>query len=196
LGLRADAPGGGVVGLAAVVTLLLSGLGHGATVVQLTNEELTKRAEVILHGKCTAHVAKPGTGQTIVTEYTFEVIDFIKSGTATKSFVFQALGGKLEDRGYAISGAPVYAVDEEVILFLDAAHPKTGCRHAIGLAQGKFTVKQEQGSSKRYLVRDLGGLRLVDSKGNMVGIQSAEGPRLYLEPFLKEVRSYLESSKK
>ena len=32
---------------------------------------------------------------------------------------------------------------------------------------------------------------LVDKDGHVVALQSAEGPRVYLEPFLKEIKGYL-----
>jgi hypothetical protein len=127
-----------------------------------------------------------------VTDYQLEVVEFLKGGDSTAHvFSFTALGGRLKDRGFAISGSPQWTVGEECVIFLDVVHPKTGCRTAIGLAQGNFTVVSEQGSSKKHVVRELGGLRLVDKDGHVVALQSAEGPRVYLEPFLKEIKGYL-----
>lgn len=179
--------------IAVLALVALAALGEASTVLRFSNEELARRADVILHGKCTGLAARAGEGPIIITDYTFEVTTFVKGAPAdgaTKTFTFSALGGTLEGRGYAISGSPVYAKGEEVVLFLDAPHPKTGCRHAIGLAQGKFTAKEEAETKKKYLVRDLGGLRLVDRTGHVVDVKG-EGPRLYLEPFLEEVRAVL-----
>lgn len=183
-------------GRAIAVFAIATFLGSAAlasTVLRFSNDELTRRADVILHGKCTRAEPREGPNNMVLTDYEFDVIELVKGGDAhDKTFKFSALGGKRADgSGFAISGAPVYAVGEECVLFLDAPHPKNGCRTAIGLAQGKFTVKTEPGTSKKHVVRDLGGLRLVDRTGKLVGIQSADGPKLYLEPFLKEIKSYL-----
>ncbi len=181
----------------ALVTVLLASMAFGSTVLRFNNWQLTKRADVILHGKCTKATPRDGKNGMVVTDYEFEVIELIKGGDATspKTFTFTALGGKLEDHGTTISGSPTYTVGEESILFLDSVHPKTGCRTAIGLAQGKFAVKTEEGTSKKHLVRDLGGLRLVDQNGRLVGIQAADGPKLYLEVFMKEIKGYLQGTK-
>ena len=180
----------------ALVTVLLASMAFGSTVLRFNNWQLTKRADVILHGKCTKATPRDGKNGMVVTDYEFEVVELLKGGDATqKTLTFTALGGKLEDHGTTISGSPTYSVGEESILFLDSVHPKTGCRTAIGLAQGKFAVKTEEGTSKKHLVRDLGGLRLVDKDGRLVGIQAADGPKLYLEIFLKEIKGYLQGGK-
>jgi hypothetical protein len=179
--------------LLVVALVALAGLGEASTVLRFSNEELARRADVILLGKCTAMTARAGDGPVIFTEYTFDVAEFVKGapvGSSSKTFQFKALGGKLEDRGWVISGSATYGQDEECLVFLDAPHPKTGARHAIGLAQGKFSVKVESGTNKKYLVRDLGGLRVVDSVGKPV--DTKDGPRLYLDTFLKEIKGYLE----
>lgn len=180
-----------------LIAVFLAGVALGSTVLRFSNEELTKRADVIVHGKVTKSTARVGQNNMIVTDYELDVVELLKGGDKdAKTFKFSALGGRLEDRGFTISGAPTYDVGEECILFLDVVHPKTGCRTAIGLAQGKFTVKTEEGTTKKYLVRDLGGLRLVDPNGHVIGIQSADGPKLYLEVFVKEIKSYLAGGKK
>ncbi|MEZ0229713.1 MAG: hypothetical protein ACAI25_13880 [Planctomycetota bacterium] len=175
---------------------LLSGVALAATVLKLDNEQLAQRADVIVHGRCVKATPRPGPNPrlSVVTDYELEVTEFLKGGgdSAAKVFSFTALGGKLADgSGFTISGSPTYAVDDELILFLDAVHPQTGCRTAIGLGQGKFLVQAEPNTSKKHLVRDLGGLRLVDKDGRVVGIQAADGPKVYLEPFSKEIKSYV-----
>lgn len=173
--------------------LVLSGVALASTVLKLDDQELTRRADVIVHGKVTKATARSLDAKIVVTDYELDVIEFLKGGdSAARVFSFTSLGGKLQDgSGFAISGAPTYSVGEECILFLDVVHPKNGCRTAIGLAQGKFTVKTEPDTSKKHLVRDLGGLRLVDKDGRIVGIQAADGPKLYLEPFVKEIKAYV-----
>jgi len=178
--------------LALALTALLAAQSFGSTVLRFSNEELAKRADVIVHGKVTGQTCKAGEGPIIMTEYTLEVTELLKGGTAgAKTFTFLALGGTLDGKGYAISGSATYAADEEVLVFLDAVHPKTGCRHAIGLAQGKFTVKEEPESKKKFLVRDLGGLRMVDSAGKPIEVK-AETTKLYIDAFKKEIKGYLE----
>jgi hypothetical protein len=182
---------------AALLGVALTGVAAASTVLHFSNEELTKRADVIVHGKCTKATPREGYNKMIVTDYEFDVIELVKGKSDDKkTFRFTALGGKLADRGFLIHGSPSYQTGDECILFLDVPHPKTGCRTAIGLAQGKFAVVSEPGSSKKHLVRELGGLRLVDPNGQMVGIPSPDGPKLYLEEFLKEIKGYLAAPSK
>jgi hypothetical protein len=198
-------PRGNVVnraGRGIAIGLLLVGVAEGATVLKLSNEEITKRADVILHGKCTKKASRQDQdAKMVVTDYEFDVQELLKApadvNSSDKTFKFSILGGKLEDgSGTFISGYPTYSVDEECIVFLDKVHPKTHCRTSIGLAQGKFTVKKEADSSKKYLVRELGDLNLVDEHGRTVGIASKEGLKLYLEVFVKEIKGYLASGEK
>jgi hypothetical protein len=181
----------------AASTLMTASVGHGSTVLEFSHEELTRRADVILHGRCTSSHPKPGEGEIITTEYEFEVIEALK-GTLDKTFRFRALGGTIEGRTFGISGSPTYALDEEVVLFLDVAHPKTGCRHAIGLAQGKFSVREEADTRKKYLVRDLGGLQLTDAAGKVVkegGLEAETGNRLYLDAFVTTIKAFVAKAK-
>jgi|SRR5579871_6143706 len=181
--------------LTAFVFLVLAGTSAASTVLRMSNEDLAKRANTIFLGKCVEKEAK-AQGSFVVTEYVFEIEDSLKgSAEKGKRFTFKALGGTVGDKGYAISGAPTYAKDEEVVLFLDQEHPKTGCRHAIGLAQGKFTVKLDPETKKKHLVRDLGGLTFVDASGK-VDEKPAAGEKLELEAFLKEIRGHVEKARK
>ncbi len=182
--------------MAAVVLAALGAVGHASTVLQFSHEDLTRRADVIFHGRCTQALAKAGEGTIITTEYEFQVDEFLKGAPAgdAKTFRFRAIGGTLDGRTFQISGSPTYSLDEEVVLFLDVPHPKTQCRHAIGLAQGKFSVREDPESKKKYLVRDLGGLRLTDAAGKVVkegALEAEQDSRLYLESFLATIKSYL-----
>src|SRR5579863_6166316 len=110
------------VGRGIALVLALTGAALGSTVLKMSNEDLTKRADVIVHGKVTKSTPRQGPQNLIVTDYELDVTEFLKAPKDVKkddkTFKFSALGGKLGDRGFAISGAPIYSIDEECILFL------------------------------------------------------------------------------
>jgi hypothetical protein len=175
----------------ALVVLSSSPVGS-ATVLRLTDEELTERADVVLHGKCTGKTSRlPQDGSDLIyTEYTFDVLGRLKGDEGGgKTFTFRALGGVVGNRGLVISGAPVYTQGEEVIAFLDRPHEKTGCRHTIGLAQGKFRVVADESGAK-LLERDLDGLRVLDPRTGDA-MEPPKEPRRKLEPFVQLVRDTL-----
>jgi hypothetical protein len=179
---------------AAGVALCLTAVAAASTVLHFSDEELTKRADVIVHGKCTKATPREGFNKMVVTDYELEVIERIKGKADDKKFTFTTFGGKLADHGTLIHGSPTFEVGEECIVFLDVVDARSGCRTPIGLAQGKFSVRSDPGTSKKHLVRELGGLRLVDPNGRMVGIPSPDGPKIYLEEFVKEIKGYLTAS--
>ena len=185
----------GVVGLLALGSPALA-----STVLRLTNAELVKRAEVIVHGKCTGAVPRAGEDDQVVTDVTLSVSAFLKAPQnrdadgkpveAPKTFTFTTLGGRLADRGFAISGFPTFEAGEEVVLFLDVVHPKTKCRTVVGLSQGKFTVKADAATGTRLVTRDLGGVQLVDEAGKPVAVDGAFA-KLSLDALLSEIKSSL-----
>lgn len=143
--------------LVGLLVVLQAAPALATSVLRLTVDDLTDRAEVIVHGRCLSKQARQ-TPDGVVTDYRFAVIEGLK-GAARGELAFTAFGGVLGRRGSAIAGAPSYEVGEEVLVFLDAPNA-AGWRNAIGLAQGKFSIREVDG--RRLAYRNLEGLSVVD----------------------------------
>jgi hypothetical protein len=170
--------------LAAVALgLLVAGPALATTVLRFTREELTDRAEVIVHGTC-SDVRGRVTPSGVVTDVDLDVIDALK-GVSGPRFTFTTYGGVTPERGTFIAGAPTFRSGEEVVLFLDKRN-KDGCRLAIGMAQGKYTVREEAG--RKVALRNLTGLRFLDSAtGDVQEAASEEG--VPLADLLRDIRT-------
>lgn len=162
----------GVTGLG--LSVLLACVAVASTVLRFDADDLTDRATVILHGKVLTKTARSLGKGVIVTTYQVEVYKALKglsAEQAEKPFVFSAYGGVTAERGSGISGAANYSKDEEILVFLTGEN-KIGCRAAVGLAQGKYTIRKVKG--KKLAFRDLEGLRLMDQKSGAIEEAKAE----------------------
>lgn len=178
----------------ALVLVGLLGLAQPAdasTVLRFGTADLTDRAAVILHGKVSKLEAKDAGRGVIVTRYEINVYAAVK-GIQGKTFVFTSYGGVLGSRGSAISGAPKYQLNEEVLVFLSKTN-KYGWRAAIGLAQGKYTIRKVKG--KKMAFRDLEGLKLLDRRTGVVKKAKKE-QGVPLDSLLKSVKDRLKATKK
>ena len=181
-----------VASIAATACFVLASPGFAASVVKKSNKDLAQEAEVIVQGKVASTQARKGDGAFIFTDVTLDVTAFVKSGDVTqKTFKFSTIGGTLDGRTFGFSGIVSYSVGDEVLLFLEAPNPKTGCRYTIGVAQGKFMIRRDD-SGKVYLERELAGTQFSDAHGHLEPPSKSNEPKLLLDEFLKEIKGYLE----
>jgi hypothetical protein len=171
---------------ALAMTLLVIGPAVATTVLRFTLEELCERAELILHGTCTAAEARE-TPDGVMTDVTIEIASALK-GAPRGKFTFTAYGGKTEKRGTFIAGAPSFEVGEELLVFLDRKNDR-GFRLAIGMAQGKYTVREEDG--RKLATRNLAGLSFVDPATNEVSEADEPEQAVPLEDLLKTIKGHV-----
>jgi hypothetical protein len=124
-----------------ILCVLLAALGSSprATVlVPADLGELSRDARAIVRGRVaqldTQWTEDRGTIETIVT---LEVEGYIK-GSLGPTLRFRTPGGDLGRYRSIVVGAPEFAVDEHVVVFLGAYGPTVP--HVLGLSQGVFRV--------------------------------------------------------
>ena len=115
-------------------------------------------------------------------------------------------GGSYQGRTTVAPGMPVFRQNERVLLFLKR-NPKTGRYHIVGLSQGKFEIRREEGTDREYLVPSVGKVDLVPAlRGEAPTSQKAappagkpapsaedslgRQPRRYLEDVVGQVKAY------
>lgn len=111
--------------------------------------ELTRDARAIARGRVVAIDAQwTDDRRTIETLVTLEVERYLK-GSLGGTLQFRVPGGELGRFRSIVVGAPVFALDERVVVFLGAQGPSIP--HVLGLSQGVFRVAQA-GDRDRWMV--------------------------------------------
>jgi hypothetical protein len=171
--------------LGVAFVLLMAAPALATTVLRFSTQELTERADVILHGTCTAVTGRT-TPEGVVTDVELRVTRGLKNHSAA-TFSFSTYGGVTSERGTFIAGAPNFQVGEEVVVFLDRAN-RQGHRLAIGMSQGKYTVREEAG--RKLATRNLVGLRFVDPATGEVE-EAGQEQAVVLDDLLAAVEQHL-----
>jgi|GEM_PF-6757373 len=161
-----------VVALAAM--LVISPIRTAQAIVEpFTLEELTARATTILTGTVLNLNSRWKPGHTgLVTDVTVAVSRYIKGGHGQSQIVVTVPGGEVDGLVEEVSDVPVFALDQEVFLFL-----QEGDFQIVGWHQGKFTVHEGWVVEIGTPVEDL----IARIKQIMRGLPDP-GPRMAIEP--------------
>jgi len=135
-----------------LVTLGLHTLGgssaRATTMIPLDLPGLTARAEVVIAGRVTeTRCAWTADHEAIYTDVTVH-IDRVLAGPlrAGQELVIRREGGVVDGVGMKVFGAPSFAKNEEVVLFVER---RGGAHYVVGMAQGKLRVYTDASGHKR-----------------------------------------------
>lgn len=109
-------------------------------------------------------------------------------------------GGSYQGRTTVAPGMPMFRQHERVLLFLRRDR-KTGRYNIVGLSQGKFEIRREEGTDREYLVPSVGKVDLMPalSGEKPTTLKAAapsgedalgEQPRRYLDEAVRQVKAY------
>lgn len=164
-----------IIQLAPLVALLVAGGAHASVAVQYSFTELVGVADEIVHARVVQQESV-WDEQTIVTRVELEIIDCLAGPHAPGDHITVIRhGGRIGDLAMVVPGAATFADAEEVVLFLESS-PTRRQPFVVGLAQGKFSVVRELDSGVPMVTRDLTGLTLVGSTGELVESPAAAAP--------------------
>lgn len=104
----------------------------------LSIEELTQRAEVIVHGTVLSKSCQRDPQGRIFTQIELQVIDLWKGQLQQSPFTVVQAGGRLGEEQVLLEGQPAFNLGDEVVLFAALNSNKQGV--VLGLAQGKFDL--------------------------------------------------------
>jgi hypothetical protein len=130
------------------VSVLAAALTLAVQMAPMSLDELVARADVVLHGKVLSKTCQRDPAGRIYTEVDLEVAEAWKGAVAGKRFKVVLAGGTLGDRHVGVSGQADYQPGEEVVAFL-RLNPR-GEGVTLGLAQGKFEVRQDSVTGRKY----------------------------------------------
>jgi hypothetical protein len=127
-----------VICVLSLMLVAMAASGRATTIVPADLGELSRDAVAIVHGRVadvrSQWTEDRGTVETIVT---LEVEDYLK-GSFGAVVRFRVPGGELGRYRTIVVGAPDFAVDQHVVVFLGAHGPTVP--HIVGFNQGVFRV--------------------------------------------------------
>ena len=128
-----------VLGLVAWVALLMPATAQTTVIVPADLGELSRDAVAIARGRVTAvegHWLEDR--QSIETIVTLDVESYLKGSLGSK-VRFRVPGGEFGRFRTVVVGAPVFAVDDQVIVFLGASGPMVP--YIVGFNQGVYRIQ-------------------------------------------------------
>lgn len=139
--------------------LAAPGAVEGATVEPMSLDDLARRADFIVIGRCVALRADwNASGTRIYTYATIAVERFLKGG-GVREVTLRVLGGQVGGMAAIVPGSPTFNTGEEVLLFCVGGEARMPT--VLGLSLGKFTLTRDE-AGVRMVKRDLSGLTLAD----------------------------------
>jgi len=113
--------------------------GWGATLEQLSLNDLITRSSLILRGQVTGATASY-TGATIYTHYKVSVLQQWK-GSAQTTLDVQVPGGTAKGTRQIVPGAPLLTPGQQYVLFLWTS--RKGAISTLGFTEGVFTLAKD-----------------------------------------------------
>jgi len=163
--------------IAVSLALLASAAPASASVaLDLSIEQLTAKADVVVRGKVVGQESAWTRGGRIVTTVHLAVEAALK-GQSSGTVALEHLGGHVGDIGQQISGEVAFQNGEEVVVFLRAPKQPGSKYRVVGMSQGKFHLTH-QGASI-IAKQSLDGLGLIRKPGG--AIEEQPGQAISLE---------------
>jgi len=132
---------------------------HGATLQQLSMNDLIVKSTAIVHGKVTASYAA-FNNKIIYTHYTIQVSERFK-GPSQNSIDVVVPGGTVGTLRQTFAGTPEFSVGDDYVFFLWTS--RAGLTQVMGLTQGLFAVA-EDGSTDPETTRTASRETMLNAK--------------------------------
>ena len=128
-----------------IAVLLVAAPASATTVVPADFGQMARESELIVRGTVVNLQAQTAMGprraiETVVTVFVAETI----KGTAGTQTVFRVPGGRVGRYRSVMVGAPVFALGDEVIVFLKGQAPALAMPY--GLSQGVYRISRARGA--------------------------------------------------
>ncbi len=141
---------------AAVLALALPALAWATVVVEMSFEELARKAPLVVRGTVGSVQASWDEGQRRIWTYAEVKVAEPLKGRAAPTLLVKQPGGVVGPVGQAVAGTARFSPGEETVLFLEPAVDEPGAYVVLGLAAGKVDLEKRLG--QRLAVRRLFGL--------------------------------------
>lgn len=150
------------VALVALALVLQAAPSRAGVVLDLSVDEMARAASVVVHGTVTrVDAAWDDSHQRIFTEVDLDVTSYL-AGQGPDHVRIRQIGGRVGDTELRVPGQAVFAVGEEVVVFLEpdgSGEPNRWI--VVSMAAGKFTVTFDRMTGERVVGRDLAGVSRI-----------------------------------
>jgi hypothetical protein len=148
--------------LAASAVGATSGTAAAATVVAMSLEQMTDRADAIFVGRVSSIRSDWNPERTrIYTYVTFEVDRYLKGGRGSRVETVRLLGGRVGPYLAMVPGSPQFVEGEEVLLFQAGGGARIPT--VLGLSMGKFSVVRDE-AGETMVKRDISSLMIAEHR--------------------------------
>lgn len=131
-----------------IALCLIPLLSRAVIMVPLAVEDLTQRADLVLHGTVASKACLKDSAGRIYTRIEFKVTEVWKGNLATNTFTIVHGGGTVGEERTEVDGEATYEIGEELVTFVRLNQRGEGV--SIGLAQGKFNVWKDAATGEPF----------------------------------------------
>lgn len=136
--------------------LVSTRLGSATTVIVPSDDDLIIGARLIIRGRVLSQATSFDEQRNMVFTYvTLRVQEVLKGQVTARRIVIKEPGGVAGDRGAVIHGAPVFHLNENVIVYLDTWPDGSLRVHQMYL--GKFSIERDPATGEQIVVRQKAG---------------------------------------
>lgn len=163
---------------------------EASTVRYLPLDEMARVAHSVFTGEVVGVKSQWNARRSrIHTFVTVRVSRFLKGGRGGRLVTLRVLGGEAEGYRLLVSGAPSFRLRERVLVFSEGGAGRVPT--VLGLAAGKFTIREDPETGEESLHRSLKGLTLRGAEGVLRSSVAFPRERLSLPELERAVESAL-----
>jgi hypothetical protein len=175
-----------------IASILIAPYLTALTVLPLTDEQLSQKAEMIVVGKVlSADYDIDKKDNHPITYVHIRVSEYLKGKNQTRDLTLKTLGGIGPKMGMHVPGAANFYRDEEVLLFLEKRND--GSLFPIGLFLGKYSIYRDHETGRKVVVRDEEGLGKYSPEPRQTEIRDLEpAQKVFFDDFRHKIRQFVE----
>jgi len=137
-----------------LLTLMFAASAHATTMVELSEEELTYVADLIVEAEVEVVESERGSGSVWINSVaTLRLTRVLKGeGIEGDRVLVREWGGTINGETTRVQSSPAYSPGERVLVFLEADRSPDQMWRTLGMSQGKFTLVEEQDTGRDVLL--------------------------------------------
>lgn len=188
--------------IALVIFFIMLSDTHATVLKKMNTKELTNRANAIVVGKVKSILSQWGDdGTKIYTCITVSVEKCVKGTIPSSEITIRQLGGEVGGIGLKVVGAPEYTEGEDILAFLEGERLQNrqlstkpnDYFQCVGMAQGKYTIKTDESTRRRILVREID--RFEEKRLDLRSPEEGER-KLFLDDFISQINAIIDNEEK
>lgn len=153
---------------ALLATCALAPLLRATSIVPMSLQELTSRAQLVVEGRALEQWSQWDNSEHLIYTYTrFAVTQRLK-GTVGDTLVVRQMGGSAGGYTQIVSGVRHWQLGDESVLFLRASVARDGSMAVVGLMQGNFRMMRA-GDGTTTVSNGVPAVSVVGNAGTFTG---------------------------